>query len=93
MQLKFVFLLVSVSLMLLTTAATKAADAPLSYGDIIRAETDRMKNNYQNEGGQTVIKKQEDDSWLTNTPGTWNYLINKEKLRMRELDTQHKNSH
>lgn len=71
-------------LLAIISSTTVMADAPRSYDEIIRAERARMINNYQNAGGDAVTKQQKDDSWLTNTPATWGYMINKEKQRMHE---------
>jgi hypothetical protein len=83
MKNKSVFLLIATALATLTSVSIQA-DAPRSYDDIIRAERARMIHNYQNSGGDAIIQQQKDDSWLTNTPATWGYIINKEKQRMHE---------
>lgn len=82
MQYRSVFLLAAVTLAMLSSAGVKAAP-PVSYAEIINAERDRMVANYKNQGGDAVRKQQDDDSWLTNTTGTWSYIINKERLRMK----------
>jgi len=57
---------------------------PLSYDDLIQAERERMKDNYERSGGSSIATKPNDDSWLTNTPATWGYIINTEKRRMKQ---------
>lgn len=66
------------------SSATVMAELPLSYGDIINAERERMITNYKEHGGDAVSKQQDDETWLTNTPGTWGYIINQERLRMKQ---------
>jgi hypothetical protein len=89
MQYKPVFLLAAVTLAMLSSAGVKAAP-PVSYADIINAERDRMVTNYKNQGGDAVRKQHNDDTWLTNTTGTWSYIINKERLRMKAIPSQSK---
>jgi hypothetical protein len=59
------------------------AAPPVSYDDVIKAERDRMITNYKKDGGEAVANQPSDESWLTNTPATWTYIINKERLRMK----------
>ncbi|KGM07163.1 hypothetical protein LP43_0771 [Methylophaga thiooxydans] len=66
-------------------SVTSHAHPPISYDDLTQAERQRMKQNYERSGGTSVTTQQTDDKWLTNTPNTWGYIINKEKLRMKEI--------
>jgi hypothetical protein len=86
---KPVFLQAAVTLTMLNSAAIKASP-PLSYSEIINAERERMVTNYKNQGGDAVRKQHNDDTWLTNTTGTWSYIINKERLRMKAIPSQSK---
>lgn len=69
-------------------SVTSHAHSPLSYDELTQAERQRMKQNYERSGGTSVTTKQEDDKWLTNTPSTWGYIINTEKLRMKQSQPQ-----
>lgn len=66
-------------------SAASQAHPLLSYDDLTQAERQRMKQNYERNGGTSVATQQADDKWLTNTPNTWGYIINKEKLRMKQI--------
>lgn len=57
------------------------AHTPLSYNEVVQAERARMEANNPTQPGNYV--KPTDETWLLRTPGTWGYLINKEKLRMK----------
>jgi hypothetical protein len=82
MHYKPFLLMAAASLVTLSTTSIQA-QPPASYEDIIRAERARMIDNFQKSGGETLSKPQQDETWLTNTPGTWGYIINSERLRMK----------
>jgi hypothetical protein len=75
-------MLTAITLLTLSSAGVSAAP-PASYDDVIKAERERMISNYKKDGGDDVANQPSDESWLTNTPATWTYIINKERLRMK----------
>jgi hypothetical protein len=78
------------SLSILTTAFAMAlapaahAQPPLSYNDILQAEYSRMKANHPQQNDTRAVTKMTEEQRLLKTPGTWGYLVNKEKLRMQK---------
>jgi hypothetical protein len=64
-----------------TLAFTSSAQTPLSLNDIVQAERARMEASHPHSANAPSMQK--DEQWLLNTPGTWSYLINAEKLRMK----------
>jgi hypothetical protein len=82
MTFKPVLMLTAITLLTLSSAGVSAAP-PASYDDVIKAERERMISNYKKDGGDAVANQPSDESWLTNTPATWTYIINKERLRMK----------
>ncbi|WP_297807385.1 hypothetical protein [uncultured Methylophaga sp.] len=78
------------SLTVLTSVAAMAlapasyAQLPLSYNDILQAEYSRMKANHPQQNDTRAVTKMTEEQRLLKTPGTWGYLVNKEKLRMQK---------
>lgn len=67
-----------------TLAFASHAQTPLSLNDIVQAERARMQANHALNANAVTPSIEHDDQWLLSTPGTWSYLINAEKLRMRQ---------
>lgn len=60
------------------------AHTPLSYNEVIQAERDRMQANHPRSSADESVVRERDEKWLLNTPATWGYMINQERLRMKQ---------
>jgi hypothetical protein len=67
-----------------TLAFISHAQTPLSLNDIVQAERARMEASHPHTVNAVSPSMEKDEQWLLNTPGTWSYLINAEKLRMKQ---------
>jgi hypothetical protein len=79
--------LLSITALVLGTSLTTSAShaqTPLSLNDIVQAERARMQASHPHSANTVSPSMEKDEQWLLNTPGTWSYLINAEKLRMKQ---------
>lgn len=60
------------------------AHTPLSYNDMVQAERARMQANHPRSSEDKSAVREGDEKWLLNTPATWGYMVNKERLRMKQ---------